>query len=365
MTNFSNSTGVKKPLVAKNITELIGNTPLVKINKLPPGIRCSIYAKLEYFNPGFSVKDRIALNMIVDAERRGILTPGKTIIEPTSGNTGIGLAMICASKGYPLILVMPESMSIERRKVLLHFGARFVLTPGEQGMRGAISRVQAMLKNSSELVFLGQFTNPANTEIHRLTTAEEIWQAFHGAPQEQVYVNGDLWSEDGVFEENFGPHEVSSIGIRDSEEELMPQSDTIDILVAGVGTGGTISGVGSILKRRNEKIKIFAVEPSESPVLSGGSAGAHNIQGIGAGFVPEILQRDMIDEVLTVSSGEAILHSRKLALEEGILCGISSGAAYCAALEVARRREFQGKNMVVIFPDLGERYISTELFSIN
>ncbi|MBF0206561.1 MAG: cysteine synthase A [Oligoflexia bacterium] len=305
-----------KPAIVDNISALIGNTPLLKIVR---PFCANIYAKLECFNPGFSVKDRIAISMLTDAEERGSLKKGKTILEPTSGNTGIGLAVVCASRGYRLILVMPESMSIERRKILTHLGAKIVLTPAAQGMRGAISKAEEMLASSDDFVMLRQFDNPANPAIHRATTAEEIWQAM-------IPVGG------------------------------------VDFFVAGVGTGGTITGVGEVLKDRNPNVKIIAVEPQESAILSGGAHSPHKIQGIGAGFKPSILNTKIIDEIIQISSKEAIEQAQKLAIEEGILCGISSGAAYCAARKFAERDYARGKNLVVIFPDAGERYISTDLF---
>lgn len=304
--------------IVNNITELIGNTPLVKLNNITKNCYAEIIAKLEYFNPGGSVKDRIALSMIETAEKEGKLTKDKIIIEPTSGNTGIGLAMIGAIKGYRVILVMPESMSLERRSLLRAFGAELILTPKEEGMRGSIKKVEEIVKSDPEKYFVPmQFENPANPEIHRKTTAEEIWRDTDGK---------------------------------------------VDIIVSGVGTGGTITGIGEVLKRRKPEIKIIAVEPEKSPVLSGGTPSPHRIQGIGAGFIPKVLNMSIIDEIIKVSDEDAFTTAKRLMREEGILCGISSGAACFAALKVAERKENKGKMIVVILPDTGERYISTELF---
>ncbi|HOO13927.1 MAG TPA: cysteine synthase A [Candidatus Marinimicrobia bacterium] len=299
-----------------NILSTIGKTPLVRINKLTEGTSAEILAKIEFFNPGASVKDRIALNMVEDAEQRGILKKGMTIIEPTSGNTGIGLAMIAAVKGYQVVFVMPETMSIERRKILKQFGAQIILTPGNQGMAGAVAEAERLAQQDGYFM-PGQFQNPANPEIHRKTTAREI---------------------------------IADLGDR-----------TPDYFVAGVGSGGTITGIGEILKQVYPDIQIIAVEPAGSPVLSGGKAGAHKIQGIGAGFIPEILNRDIINEIILVEDESAILTARRLATEEGILVGISAGANLFAALQIARRNRHDCL-IIVVFPDTGERYLSTELF---
>ncbi|HPC36886.1 MAG TPA: cysteine synthase A [Candidatus Marinimicrobia bacterium] len=299
-----------------NILTTIGQTPLVRINKLTEGTSAEILAKVEFFNPGASVKDRIALNMIEDAEQRGILKKGMTIIEPTSGNTGIGLAMVAAVKGYQVVFVMPETMSIERRKILKQFGAKIILTPGNQRMAGAVAEAERLAQQNGYFM-PGQFQNPANPEIHRKTTAREI---------------------------------IADLGDR-----------TPDYFVAGVGSGGTITGVGEILKQVYPDIQIIAVEPAGSPVLSGGKAGAHKIQGIGAGFIPEILNRDIINEIILVEDESAILTARRLATEEGILVGISAGANLFAALQIARRNRHDCL-IIVVFPDTGERYLSTELF---
>jgi cysteine synthase A len=302
--------------IFENIIASVGFTPLIRINKLGSG-KATILAKLESRNPCGSVKDRIALSMIEDAEEKGLLKKGTLIIEPTSGNTGIGLAFICAAKGYSLILTMPESMSIERRKLLQLFGAKIVLTPAERGMAGAVEKAEQLVAENPGAFMPQQFKNPANPQIHRETTALEIWDDCDG---------------------------------------------NIDIFVCGVGTGGTITGCGEVLKGKNAKLRVVAVEPKDSPVLSGGKAGRHKIQGIGAGFVPDVLNRGIIDEIILVSNEDAIGISRQLASKEGILAGISSGAAMQAAIELSNRPENQGKTIVVILPDTGERYISTEMF---
>jgi cysteine synthase A len=300
-----------------DINKTIGATPLVRLNRIANDKGAEVLAKLEFFNPLGSVKDRIGVSMIEAAERDGLIGPDTLIVEPTSGNTGIALAFVCASKGYRLSLTMPDTMSIERRKLLRHLGAELILTPGSEGMKGAISRAQAIVSSTGGAFMPDQFKNPANPQIHRDTTAEEIW--------------------------------------RDTGGE-------VDILVAGVGTGGTITGVSEVIKARRPSFRAIAVEPAGSPVLSGGSAGPHKIQGIGAGFIPAVLNVDIIDEVITVTNEDAFSTARKLAKQEGILCGISSGAAVWAALQVAERTENKGKRIVTVIPSTGERYLSTELF---
>jgi len=300
-----------------DITQTIGNTPLVRLNRVTEGVEAEVYAKLESFNPLSSVKDRIGVSMIEDAEQRGLLGKDSVIVEPTSGNTGIALAFVCAARGYRLILTMPETMSLERRKLLAFLGAELVLTPGEEGMRGAVRKAEELTRTIPHAVMLQQFENPANPAIHRKTTAREIWEDTDGK---------------------------------------------VDILVSGVGTGGALTGVAEVIKGRKPGFHVVAVEPEASPVLSGGRPGAHKIQGIGAGFVPGVLKMELVDEIVRVKDEDAGAMARRLAREEGILVGISSGAAAWAALEVARRPENRGKLIVVIFPDTGERYLSTWLF---
>jgi cysteine synthase A len=302
--------------IFSDITKTIGHTPLVKLNKVTRGIDATVLVKLEFFNPLSSVKDRIGVSMIEAAERGGLIGEGSVIIEPTSGNTGIALAFVCAAKGYRCILSMPETMSMERRKLLKILGAELVLTPGSEGMPGAIKKAEELAAQIPEAFIPQQFRNPANPQVHRETTALEIWEDTDG---------------------------------------------NVDILVAGVGTGGTITGVAEVIKEKKPSFKAVAVEPADSPVLSGGKAGPHKIQGIGAGFIPEILNREIIDEVVTVSNEEAFSMARKMAREEGIPVGISSGAAVWAAMEVAKRADNRGKLLVVIIPSCGERYLSTPL----
>jgi cysteine synthase A len=301
----------------KNINSTVGSTPLVRLNAVANGLDAEILAKLEFFNPLGSVKDRIGVSMIEAAEAKGLINSKTTIVEPTSGNTGIALAFVCAARKYPLILTMPETMSIERRKLLKHLGAKLVLTSGSEGMKGAIAKAQEILKTLSNVYMPDQFSNPANPEIHRKTTAEEIWSDTDG---------------------------------------------NVDIFISGVGTGGTITGVSEVIKSRKPSFKAVAVEPADSPILSGGQPGPHKIQGIGAGFVPDVLNTKIIDEIVTVTNEQAFETARRLAALDGILCGISSGAAVWAAMEMAKRSENKGKQIVVILPSTGERYLSTDLF---
>ena len=304
-------------MVYNSLTEIIGNTPLLKVKPFP-GQKADILVKLEYFNPGGSVKDRIALEMIEDAERRGVLKPGATIIEPTSGNTGIGLSAVAASRGYRIIIVMPETMSVERRQLIKAYGAEIMLTEGSKGMKGAIDKANELAGQIEDSFIPAQFDNPANPEIHFATTGPEIWRDTDGK---------------------------------------------VDVFVAGIGTGGTITGVGKYLKSVNPDVKIVAVEPASSAVLSTGVAGAHKIQGIGAGFVPKVLDTDIYDEIIPVSNEDAFATGKRIGREEGVLVGISSGAATWAAIQLARRPENAGKNIVVLLPDTGDRYLSTALFS--
>jgi cysteine synthase len=304
--------------IAENITQLVGNTPLVRLNRVTDGAGADVVAKLESFNPANSVKDRLGLALIDAAEEAGLIKPDTIILEPTSGNTGIALAMVAAARGYKLVLTMPETMSIERRKVLRAYGAEIILTPGPEGMPGAIAKAEELAKSDQRYFVPQQFENPANAEIHRKTTAEEVWRDTDGK---------------------------------------------IDIFVAGVGTGGTITGVAQVIKERKPSVRFVAVEPAASPVLSGGKKGPHPIQGLGAGFIPPVYDEDVVDEVVTVGNDDSMNLARRLAREEGLLVGISSGAAVVAALQVARRPENAGKLIVVVLPDFGERYLSTPLFA--
>ena len=304
-----------------NITKTIGNTPLVRLNRVTKGLDATVLAKVESFNPMGSVKDRIGVAMIEAAETADLITPDTIILEPTSGNTGIALAMVAAARGYRITLVMPETMSIERRKLLKAFGAELILTPGKEGMKGAIGKAEALLAENPRYFYIPQqFRNPANPAIHRKTTAEEIWRDTDGK---------------------------------------------VDAVVSGVGTGGTITGIAEVIKPRRPSFRAIAVEPDASPVLSGGQPGPHKIQGIGAGFVPDVLRKDLLDEVIRVTYEDAVAAARKMAREEGILIGISGGAAIWAALQLAARKEYAGKTIVVILPDTGERYLSTELFEVR
>ena len=306
-----------KPRIADNISALVGNTPLVKLNRITQGLNATLVAKLESYNPLSSVKDRIGVAMIEAAEEAGLIKEDTVIVEPTSGNTGIALAFVCAARGYRLIITMPDTMSIERRQLLAAFGAELVLTPGTEGMSGAVKKAEELVSENPNYFMPLQFRNPANPQIHRETTAEEIWEDTDGE---------------------------------------------VDVVVAGVGTGGTITGIAEAIKPRKPGFKVIAVEPADSPVLSGGKPGPHRIQGIGAGFIPEVLRVDLVDEIIPVSNEDAKVMTGRLAREEGILAGISSGAAIWAAVEVAKRPENRGKLIVAILPDTGERYLTTSLF---
>jgi cysteine synthase A len=303
--------------IANNVTELVGHTPLVRLNKLTVGCHAHIAAKLEYYNPAHSVKDRIALNMILEAEKKNLLSPDSIIVEPTSGNTGIGLAMVCAVKGYKCVIIMPDTMSEERKMLMKAYGAELILTPGDEGMNGSINKAKELVVKDKRYFMPQQFENPANPQIHRDTTAKEIWEDTDG---------------------------------------------TVDIFVSGVGTGGTITGVGETLKQYNPNIQVVAVEPADSPVLSGGEKGNHKIMGIGAGFIPKVLNTHIYDEVIQVQNEDAFKTARKMASQEGLLVGISSGAAVWSAIQVANRKENEGKLIVVIIPSFGERYLSTPLY---
>ncbi|MBQ7360690.1 MAG: cysteine synthase A [Lachnospiraceae bacterium] len=315
--------------VKKSVLELVGNTPILEIGRFVQNwetsqggaeIHGKVFAKLEYLNPAGSIKDRVALEMILDAEEKGILQPGATIIEPTSGNTGIGLAIVAAARGYEVILTLPDTMSVERRTLLSAYGAKLELTEGKLGMSGAIAKAEELKESIPGAVILGQFDNEANPKAHQKTTGPEIWGQMDGK---------------------------------------------VDVLVAGVGTGGTLTGIGSYLKSKNPDLKVIAIEPAKSPVLSKGESGAHGLQGIGAGFVPSILDVDLIDEVITVTEEDAYVEARRLAKAEGVLVGISSGAALAGAMQIASRAQYQGKNVVVILPDSGDRYLSTALFQMS
>lgn len=306
-------------MLCNSVLEAIGNTPLIRLNSITKDSYATIYAKFEACNPGGSAKDRVGIAMLEDAEQKGLINTETLIVEPTSGNTGIGLAMACAAKGYKLVLTMPESMSIERRKILSAYGAKIILTPAKDGMAGSIAKAEEMQKTMNNVFIPQQFANQANVEIHKKTTAPEIWNDLNGS---------------------------------------------VDFLVAGVGTGGTITGIGEFLKEKNKNISIVAVEPYDSPMISQGKCGPHKIQGIGANFVPKILNVSILDEIITISTEQAYSAARAMAQMEGILCGISSGAAVSAALQIAQRKENMGKNVVVVLPDTGERYLSSDLFEL-